>query len=90
LDFTDEQTISQAAKDFGSRALDILINCAGDLNTLQNYLNSFHLISNSLTGLYYLWDDKPFTDQSADDLLDHFKVNVIVRLLLSIPAGTLV
>jgi hypothetical protein len=33
---------------------------------------------NRQSGLYYLWDDKPFTEQSAEDLLDHFKVNVVV------------
>jgi NAD(P)-dependent dehydrogenase (short-subunit alcohol dehydrogenase family) len=31
LDFTDEQSINQAAKDFGDQPLDILINCAGEL-----------------------------------------------------------
>lgn len=34
------------------------------------------------TGLYYLWDDKPFSEQSADDLVQHFKVNVVVGTFL--------
>ncbi|TLD24546.1 NAD(P)-binding protein [Venturia nashicola] len=31
----------------------------------------------NVAGLYYLWDDKPFSDQSADDLVEHFRVNVV-------------
>ncbi|KAJ3485578.1 hypothetical protein NLJ89_g11888 [Agrocybe chaxingu] len=26
-------------------------------------------------GVYYPWDDKPFTELTADDLISHFKVN---------------
>ncbi|KAF2421109.1 NAD(P)-binding protein, partial [Tothia fuscella] len=70
LDFTIEETILQAAKDFGDHVLDILVNCAGDP------------LTHSLR-LYYLWDDKPFTEQSADDLLSHFKVNVVGPFLAS-------
>lgn len=30
-------------------------------------------------GVYHLWDDKSFLDLSADDVLTHFRVNVLVR-----------
>lgn len=36
-------------------------------------------------GLYYLWDDKPFSEQSAEDLMQHFKVNVVVGTFLFCP-----
>lgn len=55
----DEQSIIQAAEDFGSRPLDLLINVAG---------------------IFQLWDEKPFTEQSSEDLLRHFRVNVIVSV----------
>lgn len=28
-------------------------------------------------GVYHLWDHKPFTEQTAEDLIRHFKVNVV-------------
>ncbi|OCL04032.1 NAD(P)-binding protein [Glonium stellatum] len=34
-------------------------------------------------GVYYLWDDKLFTEQTAEDLLFHFKVNVVGPFLTS-------
>ncbi|PPQ82819.1 hypothetical protein CVT25_009197 [Psilocybe cyanescens] len=34
-------------------------------------------------GIYHMWDDKPFTELSADDLLDHFKVNTLGPFLTS-------
>ncbi|KAL9622382.1 MAG: hypothetical protein Q9160_003225 [Pyrenula sp. 1 TL-2023] len=34
-------------------------------------------------GVYYLWDDKPFTEMSADDFLWFFKVNTLGPILAS-------
>ena len=31
-----------------------------------------------LLGIYNRWDDKPFTEQTAEDLMWFFKVNVVV------------
>ncbi|KAK3325072.1 hypothetical protein B0H66DRAFT_547347 [Apodospora peruviana] len=62
LDFTDEDSIKAAAKEYGDGPLDVLINCGG---------------------LYKLWDDKPFTEHSAEDLLEHFRVNTIGPFLAS-------
>jgi NAD(P)-dependent dehydrogenase (short-subunit alcohol dehydrogenase family) len=33
-----------------------------------------------MAGVYYLWDDKLYTELSPDDLISHFKVNVVVSL----------
>lgn len=62
VDTTDENSINQAAKDFGDRPLDVLVNVAG---------------------VYQLWDDKPFTEQSAHDLMSYFQVNVVGPFLAS-------
>ncbi|KAK3385366.1 hypothetical protein B0H63DRAFT_510199 [Podospora didyma] len=56
LDFTDEESINDAAKGFADKPLSVLTNCGG---------------------MYQLWDDKRFTEQTAGDLLAHFKVNVV-------------
>ncbi|CAA7266133.1 unnamed protein product [Cyclocybe aegerita] len=34
-------------------------------------------------GVYYPWDDKPFTELTADDLISHFKVNTVGPFLTS-------
>lgn len=36
----------------------------------------------NVAGVYQLWDDKPFTEQSAHDLMSYFQVNVVVRVEL--------
>jgi NAD(P)-dependent dehydrogenase (short-subunit alcohol dehydrogenase family) len=56
VDFVSEESIIKAAKDFGNKKLDILINCAG---------------------IYNQWDEKPFTEHTAEDLEWFFKVNVV-------------
>jgi hypothetical protein len=28
--------------------------------------------------VYHLWDDKPFTELSPNDMVEHFQVNVVV------------
>lgn len=77
LDLVDEMTINQAAKDFGNQPLDILINVAGTSGCHRLRVRHKH-IQLMQQGLYYLWDEKPFSEQAPDDLLDHFKVNVVV------------
>ncbi|KAI1849677.1 hypothetical protein JX266_004626 [Neoarthrinium moseri] len=37
----------------------------------------------NVAGVYHLWDDKRFTDQSAEDLMNHFQVNVVGPFLAS-------
>jgi NAD(P)-dependent dehydrogenase (short-subunit alcohol dehydrogenase family) len=44
LDYTDENSINQAAKDFGDQHLDILVNCAG----ISLFLSFSELMSNPL------------------------------------------
>ncbi|KAF9554685.1 NAD(P)-binding protein [Agrocybe pediades] len=34
-------------------------------------------------GVYYMWDDKPFTELTAEHFLDHFKVNTLGPFLAS-------
>ncbi|KAE9986563.1 hypothetical protein EG327_004235, partial [Venturia inaequalis] len=87
LDLLDEKSIVQAAEDFGhAQPLDILINVAGTWSWAPAM--SFRLLvristDDDETGLYYLWDDKPFSEQSADDLVQHFKVNVVGPFMVS-------
>ncbi|KAE9965846.1 hypothetical protein BLS_007358 [Venturia inaequalis] len=86
LDLLDEKSIVQAAEDFGhAQPLDILINVAGTWSWAPAM--SFRLLvrisTDDETGLYYLWDDKPFSEQSADDLVQHFKVNVVGPFMVS-------
>lgn len=33
----------------------------------------------NVAGVYEQWDDRGFADLSADDLMGHFRVNVVVR-----------
>ncbi|KAK3935297.1 NAD(P)-binding protein [Diplogelasinospora grovesii] len=89
LDYTDENSIN-AAKGFGDRPLSILVNCAGDLAGVScSFVSPSPTLTRTLNsprdneGMYYAWDDKPFTEQSADDLLDPFRVNVVGPFLAS-------
>jgi len=34
-----------------------------------------------ILGVYYMWDHKPYTELTADDLLSHFKVNTLVKFV---------
>lgn len=77
VDLTDEDSIIKAAKQFGDEKLDILINCAGT-NSQIPPKSDVHYMLMQLLGIYNTWDDKPFTEQTAEDLMWFFKVNVVV------------
>jgi NAD(P)-dependent dehydrogenase (short-subunit alcohol dehydrogenase family) len=89
-DYGDEASIKQLSEDYLNHpqggSLDVLINSAGKLRPQPVGDRTTRKPSSDntpLPGIYFPFDDRPFQDFSADEVLEHFKINTLVSPLLA-------
>ncbi|KAK4174696.1 hypothetical protein QBC36DRAFT_356649 [Triangularia setosa] len=68
----------------GARTIELDYADEASMNTAANHLDGEKLdILINCGATYNTWDEKPFTKQSADDLVSHSKINVVGPFLAS-------
>ncbi|KAI1082144.1 NAD(P)-binding protein [Whalleya microplaca] len=65
----------------GIKAFEVDVTDEGSvIQAAENFGNHPLDVLINVAGVYHLWDDKPFTDLSTHDYLEHFQVNLLAFL----------
>ena len=81
LDLEDEGTVIQAAKDFGSYPLDLLINCAGTNSLLGLVFSSRQLANVNISCVVAGGNGLDRIEETSAEMMRNFRVTTIVSTL---------